>query len=181
MGVVKGQDHTVSLSSNWFAFFCFVFLFHINQITILEIQLFWNLTLKNQRSRSWVKSRVGVILFTQYPTDAPPFRFISIGPTIPEICPKECLTLKKHIRNFQRKFAQIEVSTKIPPKCNQVISMTWAIYLPSFVMIGWSNLTLTCRQANFCLSMPQPWPWFKVMERSSSTFSQTHTFFVPNI
>ena len=24
---------------------------------------------------------------TQYPTDAPTFRFTSIGPTIPEICP----------------------------------------------------------------------------------------------
>ena len=29
--------------------------------------------------------------------------------------------------------------------------------------------------------MPQPWPWVKVMERSSSTFPQTHIFFVPNI
>ena len=29
--------------------------------------------------------------------------------------------------------------------------------------------------------MPQPWPWVKVMERSSSTIPQTHTFFVPNI
>ena len=29
--------------------------------------------------------------------------------------------------------------------------------------------------------MPQPWPWVKVMERSSSSFPQTHIFFVPNI
>ena len=29
--------------------------------------------------------------------------------------------------------------------------------------------------------MPQPWPWVKVMERSSSTFLQTHIFFVPNM
>ena len=29
--------------------------------------------------------------------------------------------------------------------------------------------------------MPQPWPWVKVMERSSSTIPQTHIFFVPNI
>ena len=56
MGVVKGQDHTVSSVSNWFAFF----LFHINQITIPQIQLFWNLTLKNQRSRSWVRSKVKI-------------------------------------------------------------------------------------------------------------------------
>ena len=46
MGVVKGQDHTVSPITNRFAFF----LFHINQKTIPEKQLFWNLTLKNQRS-----------------------------------------------------------------------------------------------------------------------------------
>ena len=29
--------------------------------------------------------------------------------------------------------------------------------------------------------MPQPWLWVKVTERSSSTFPQTHIFFVPNI
>ena len=29
--------------------------------------------------------------------------------------------------------------------------------------------------------MSQPWPWVKFTERSSSTFSQTYTFFVPNI
>ena len=29
--------------------------------------------------------------------------------------------------------------------------------------------------------MPQPWPWVKVTKRSSSTFPQTHIFFVPNI
>ena len=29
--------------------------------------------------------------------------------------------------------------------------------------------------------MSQPWPWDKVTERSSSTFFQTHIFFVPNI
>ena len=56
MGVVKWQDHTVSPVSNWFAFF----LFHINQITIPEIQLFWKLTLKNKRSRSWLRSKVNV-------------------------------------------------------------------------------------------------------------------------
>ena len=56
MSVVKGQDHTVSPVSNWFAYV----LFHINQITIPQIQVFWNLTLKNQRSRSWVRSKVKV-------------------------------------------------------------------------------------------------------------------------
>ena len=29
--------------------------------------------------------------------------------------------------------------------------------------------------------MPQPWPWVRVTDRSSSTFPQCHIFFVPNI
>ena len=48
-------------------------------------------------------------------------------------------------------------------------------------MISWVVFTLSCRQTNLCLWMSQPWPWVKVIQRSSSTFSQTHTFFVPNI
>ena len=31
------------------------------------------------------------------------------------------------------------------------------------------------------LTSSQPWPWVKVWERSSSTFSQTHISFEPNI
>ena len=73
------------------------------------------------------------------------------------------------------------VAYKIPPKYNQVISMTRGISLPSFVEIGGVVLTSSCRQANFCLSMSQPWPWVKVTKGSSNTFSQTYTFFVPNI
>ena len=68
--------------------------------TIPEIELFRNLTLEHPRPRSWVRSKVKVTYCTQYPTDVLPFCFTSIGPTIPEIWPKECLTLKKHIRNF---------------------------------------------------------------------------------
>ena len=50
MGVVKGQDHSaVSPVSNWSAFF----LFHINQITIPYMQLFWNLILKIQGQGSF--------------------------------------------------------------------------------------------------------------------------------
>ena len=46
-------------------------------------------------------------------------------------------------------------------------------------MIGWVVITLSHRQANRCLSMPQPWPRVKVTERSPSTFSQTFIFFGP--
>ena len=52
----RARPHTVSPVSISFAFF----LFRINQITIPEIQLFWNLTLKNQGSMSWVRSKVKV-------------------------------------------------------------------------------------------------------------------------
>ena len=64
--------------------------FHFTSIrpTILEIELFRNLTLKHPRSRSWVRSKVKVIYCTQCPTNALSFRFTSIGPTIPEIWPK---------------------------------------------------------------------------------------------
>ena len=64
--------------------------FHLTSIrpTILQIELFWNLTLKHPRSRSWGRSKVKVTYCTQYPTNALPFRFTSIGPTIPEIWPK---------------------------------------------------------------------------------------------
>ena len=38
---------------------------------------------------------------------------------------------------------------------------------------GQTVLTLSFRQANFCYLVTQARPWVKVMERSSSTFSQT--------
>ena len=114
---------------------------------------------KTTRSKSWVRSKVNVIRFAQYPTNAPPFRFTSIGPTIPEICPIGCLTLKKHIRNFIRKFCKKRVSNRIPPKSNQVIGMNRRILLPHFVVISLVVLTLSCRQGYFCLSMSQSWPW----------------------
>ena len=56
--------------------------------TIPEIQLLRNLTLKHPRSRSWVRSKVKVTYYIQYPTDAFLFRFTSIELTIPEVCSK---------------------------------------------------------------------------------------------
>ena len=66
----------------------FVFHFTLIRPTIPEIELFRNLTLKHPRSRSWVRSKVKVRYCTQYPTNALPLRFTSIGPTIPEMWPK---------------------------------------------------------------------------------------------
>ena len=70
-----------------------------------------------------------------------------------KICQNNC---------FQHKFLQ---------NLNRVITMTCTTKLPCFVVIWWVVLTLSRRQANFCLSTPQLWAWVKVMERSSSTFS----------
>ena len=120
MAVVTVRNHTVSPVSNWFAFI----LFHINQITIPAIQLFSNQTLRNQRSRLWVKSNIKVTYFTQYPTNTPPFRFTWVGPTIPEICPIGSLTLKKTNPKSSRKMWQKWVFNGIHPKANQVISIT---------------------------------------------------------
>ena len=50
-----------------------------------------------------------------------------------------------------------------------------------YVVIGWVALTLSCRQANLDKSMPQPRPWVKVMESSSSTFPQTYIFIVSEV
>ena len=47
---------------------------------------------------------------------------------------KIMLTLKKHIRNFYRKFAKITVFNRITPKSNQVITMNRATKLPRFVV-----------------------------------------------
>ena len=80
-------------------------LFHFESIrpTIPDMELFQNLTFKNLRSNSWVRSKVKVTWLTQYLNDALLFCFASIGPTIPEIWSIECLTLEKHIQNFEKK------------------------------------------------------------------------------
>ena len=99
---------------------------------IPEIELFRDLTLKHPRSMSWGRSKVKFTYCTQYRTHALHFRFTSIGPTIVEIWPKQCLTLKKHIRTFKRKFAKITVSNRFYLLSNQVITMTRTTKLPCF-------------------------------------------------
>ena len=94
------------------------------------------------------------------------------GQTENTICRAAWSQLKTH-----PKFSK----NRIPPKSNQVMTMTRGIKPLSVVVIGWVILTLSCRKAYFCLSMSQPWPWVKVNQMSSSTFSQTYTLFVPNI
>ena len=66
----------------------FLFISHQSDQKIPEMHLFRNLTFKHPRSGSWVRSKVKVTYYTKYPTDALPFRFTSIGSTIPEILSK---------------------------------------------------------------------------------------------
>ena len=92
---------------------------------IPEIRLFQTLTFKLQgQGHGWGQMSRSHSSPSQHPTNAPPFRFTSIGPIIPEICPKECWTLEKHIQNFRRKFAKNRVSNSIPPKSTQGMAMT---------------------------------------------------------
>ena len=72
---------------------------------------------------------------------------------------KWCLTLQNTSKIFKENLAK-KVSYRIPPIFNQVISMT----RQSYVVIDWVVLILSCRQASFCFSMPQPWPRVKVIE-----------------
>ena len=58
--------------------------------------------------------------------------------------------LEKTHQNFLRKFAKINVSYRTSPKSNKVITMTRAIKLQSFVVMGRVVLTLLRRQAHFC-------------------------------
>ena len=89
--------------------------YHINSLpfnltsirpTILQTELFRNLTLKHPRSRSWGRSKVKVTYCTQYPTNAHPFRFTSIGPTIPEIWTKIVFDLEKTHPKFLKKICK---------------------------------------------------------------------------
>ena len=88
MGEVKGQGHIVYPVSNR----CTTLSFHVNRTNHS-----WDMA---NRLFDFEKSKVKVTGEVKgqghiiYPTDSLPFRFTSIGPTIPEIWSKECLNLK---------------------------------------------------------------------------------------
>ena len=80
MGVIKRQCYVVSPVYTWFTSVSV----GINQDKqCLRYRYIFRFNLKNPRSRSLVRARVKVTQFAQYPTDAVPFQFASIGPTIP--------------------------------------------------------------------------------------------------
>ena len=147
MGVVKGQGHIVSPVSYQFASFSF----HVNQTKNSWDAAISKFDLENIQGQGheWCQMPKSHIIFS-IQTKHFRFRFTSIGPNIPEIWPKQCLALKKHIRIFLRKFAKIRVSNRTFPKSNQVIAITRTIKLLHCVVMGLVVLTLSCREAYFC-------------------------------
>ena len=106
-----------------------LFISHHSDQQSLRYSYFWIWPWNAQDQGHEWGQKVKVTYYTQYPTDALPFRLASIGPTIREIWPKMCLTLKTHIQNFMRKFAKITVFHITSSNSNHVITMTRAITL----------------------------------------------------
>ena len=179
MGVVKGQGHTIGPVSYQLT----SFLFHINQTNNSGDRAILKFDLETSKVKvmSEVKGQCHILypVSNQYTS----FSFHINRTNHSWDMAKIVFDLEKTHPNFLKKisFAKITVLNRISPQSNQIITMTRATKLPRFVVIRWVILTSSCRQENFCEWMPQPWPWFKVMERSSSTFPQTHIFFVPYI
>ena len=159
----------------------FLFISHQSDQQFLRYSYFeiwpWNIQGQGhgwgQRSRSHIIPSIKPMhfLFISHQLDQSFLRYMT----------KVVFDLEKTHPKVLKKLAKITVSYRSAPKPNQVITMTRAMKLPCFVVIRWVVLTLSRRQANLCYSMPQPWPWVKVMERLSSTFPQTHIIFVSNI
>ena len=124
--------------------------FHLTSIrpTILQIELFRNLTLKHPRSRSSGRSKVKVTLYP-VSNQCTSFSFHINRTNHSWDMAKIVFDLEKTHPKFWRKFAKISVFHRISPKSNQVITMTRATMLPRFVVIGWVVLTLSRRQAHF--------------------------------
>ena len=135
----------------------FLFISHQSDQQFLRCSYFeiwpWNIQGQGhewgQRSRSHIIPSIQPMhfLFVSHQSDQP---FLRYGQ-------KTIWPWKITSKIFKGKFAKITVSNQSSPKSIQVITMTRAIKRPCFVVIGWVVLTLSCRQANFCSSMPQLW------------------------
>ena len=51
---------------------------------------------------------------------------------------------------LKKKLTQQILFNRIPPKCNQIMSIIWGHMAKIFVLIGWVVVALSCRQPNFC-------------------------------
>ena len=138
---LQGQGHGCSQRARSYIgpsilLICVLFISHQSDQQFLTAISKFDLETSKVKVMSEVKGQGHI----SYPV---PFRFTSIGPTIPEIWPKQSLTLKKHIRIFYRKFAKITVSNRTSPKSSQVITMTREILQTSkFLLIYATTVTL---------------------------------------
>ena len=124
----------------------FIFTSHQSHQQFLRYSYFeiwpWNIHGQGhewgQRSRPHIIPSIQPMhfLFVSHPSDQPFLRYAQNTGSV--------WSWKTH-PNFLKK-----ICPKNYPKSNQVITMTRAIKLPSFVVIGWVVLTLSRRQANFC-------------------------------
>ena len=124
MDVVKGWGHVVSPVAKWFTSFSL----NINQTNDSSDTAISKLDLEKSNvnvmgGRHGWASNVKVTYLTNYPTDALPFRFMFIRPTVPEIWPTECLTLTEHIRNFEQKLTK----KQFPDRGDLMIAQKWLI------------------------------------------------------
>ena len=151
MGVVKVQSQTISQCLINLLPFCFTSIRPTIPIYIIYSYFeIWPWKIPGQghgwgkrtRSHSWPSIEPMHFFFC----------FMSIWPTIPEIWPIGCLTLKKkQIWNCEKKNCQnIFLQKKISIIYLGNISMSKGIKLPNFAVIGWVVLILLCRKANIC-------------------------------
>ena len=119
MGVVKGQDHTVSPVSNWFAFF----LVHINQITIQDTAILkFHLEISKVKVMGEVKGQGHIV----HPESN---RCTSFSFSINRTNHSWDMSngVFKNTSDIIKENLAKKVSNRIPPKSNQVISMTRGI------------------------------------------------------
>ena len=99
--------------------------------------------------------------------------------TIPEIWPKECLTLKKHNRIF-RQIRPNTISNRTSSISNQTICMAMGI-AATFCSEWMSGSHFNVQTSKFNLTNATSVTLGQGHSiRSSSTFPQTYIFFVPN-
>ena len=102
-----------------------------------------------------------------------------------KIWPIECFTLKNTFEILEKKNwpPPPKVAYRIPPKLNQVVSMTRGILLLSFVATGRVVLTLLYRKGKFLLISATTMTFTSGQghEKVTQYIPQTSTFFFPNI
>ena len=123
MGVVIGQGTAVSLMSNWLTFF----LLYTNLTNNSWYTIIWNVTLKNPRSGSWVRSKLHSSPGIQ------PMHFVFFVMRKLEKLylwdmANRAFELVKLEENFERKnIAGNKVSNRLYPKYNKVTNIASGI------------------------------------------------------